>query len=153
MRRGAGRGSSRGGGRRRWSEDVVAGDVHGRRRGRGRAWRRVRVVRARVGAEAGHGQRGAVRGRAYSRLARRAARQRRRVVQRAHRRLPAHRCTPSIRLRSRLRWNRLCMRMYIPHTHIFYWPISKFGRSAPYLQFITSNFYYRVFVHCIKYFL
>lgn len=91
------------GGRRRGREDVVAGHVHGRGRRRGRARRRVRVVRAGVGAEAGDGQRGAVRRRADRGVAGRAARQRRRVVQRAHRRLSPHGGPPSIRLRSRLR--------------------------------------------------
>lgn len=106
VRRGAAGGRARGGGRA-GRQDVVAGHVLVRRRG-GRRRRRVRVVRAGVGAEAGHGQRGAVRGRAHGRLARRRApRQRRRVVQRAHGRLATHPRSTSIRLRRRLRW-KLC---------------------------------------------
>lgn len=72
---------------RRGRQDVITGEVRGNGRMHwvrgGRAGRRVGVVRAGVGAEAGDGQRGAMRGRAHGRLTTR-ARQRRRVVQRAH---------------------------------------------------------------------
>lgn len=81
VRRRAARGGARGGGGRGSREDVVAGHVlvH---RGRGRRGRRrICVVRARVRAEARHGQGRAVRRRAHCRLSGcRTPRQWRRVV-------------------------------------------------------------------------
>lgn len=96
--------------RRVWRQNVIAGNVLvSGRRGR-RRWRCVRVVRAGVGTEAGHGQRGAVRGRAHGRLARcRASRQWGRVVQRAHRRLPPDPGARSTSIRLR---RGLCCKLY-----------------------------------------
>lgn len=105
MRRGATGGGARGRGSG-GSEDVVARYMLVR--GHRRRWRCVGVVRAGVGAEAGHGQGGAVRGRAHGRFTRRRARQWGRVVEWARRRLAPHACATSIRLRRGLRW-KLCM--------------------------------------------